>query len=82
MAQHVNPYNKKYDELTEEDKLLYHQGYIAALESAAQQLQHFATVPPPKDERWTQELGDNGEAAWLFDRAQRVRLGLEPNRYV
>lgn len=41
-----------------------------ALTDAATALDHFGVVPPPKDERWTQQLGDQGEAEWLRDRAE------------
>lgn len=43
-----------------------------ALTCAATELEHYALVPPPKDDRWTQSIGDQGEAAWLRDRAEYI----------
>ncbi|NWN87042.1 MAG: hypothetical protein HLX51_00645 [Micrococcaceae bacterium] len=42
------------------------------LTDAATSLEHHSVVPPPKDDRWTQSIGDNGEAAWLRDRADHI----------
>lgn len=82
MTQHQNPANHKYADMSERDKMIYRQGYITALENAAYRLREHSVIPPPKDVRWTQELGENGEDAWLMDRAQRVRLGMYPDRFV
>src|SRR5699024_8220977 len=37
---------------------------------AATTLESFGITPPPKDDRWTQQLGDNGEADWLREQAE------------
>lgn len=43
-----------------------------ALTDAAAALEHHSVVPPVKDDRWTQSIGDNGEAEWLRDRADHL----------
>lgn len=58
--QRVSPVDR--EKLSESEKLLYRQGQIDALNEAAQTLLQHGIVPPLKDPRWTDELGENGEA--------------------
>lgn len=58
------------DSLSLEQQLLYTQGKINGVSEAADTLLQFGIIPPPKDHRWTDQLGDNGEYAWLKERSR------------